>query len=141
MLQCFPPLPWGRPLRSQDNPQHFPLERLLHVGSRHHEDWYLQELLGQTGFHEILAAWSIFTRTCLNRFCQAGKVPETIYNPGADSYTLRHQGTPPLDFFICISGFSFIWSKLLRSVEGFQPRHCPVPWALLHPSSLAHQGG
>lgn len=48
----------------------------------HHEDWYLQELLGQTGFHEILAAWSIFTRTCLNRFCQAGKVPETIYNPG-----------------------------------------------------------
>ena len=30
MLQCFPLLPWGRPLRSQDNPQHFPLERLPH---------------------------------------------------------------------------------------------------------------
>ena len=28
-----------------------------------------------------------------------------------------------------------------RSVEGLQPRHRPVPWVPLHPSSLAHQGG
>ena len=28
-----------------------------------------------------------------------------------------------------------------RSVECFQPRHRPVPWVPLHPSSLAHQGG
>ena len=98
---------------------------------------------------DLLALGSANSVVAMHGLCYSeacGIFPDQGSNPcllhwQADSYTLRHQGTPPLDFFICISGFSFIWSKLLRSVEGFQPRHCPVPWALLHPSSLAHQGG
>ena len=98
------------------------------------------DLLALGSADSVVAMHGLSCSEACGIFPDQGSNPCLLYWQ-ADSYPLRHQGTPPLDFFICISGFSVIWGKLLRSVEGFQPRRRPVPWAPLHPSSLAHQGG